>query len=61
MHVFLMAIGALSLSKSTRHYQKLVENNSEKFANQNIKVLRLGSYFLLCCAFLLSVIIFLER
>jgi cytochrome c biogenesis protein CcdA len=57
----LIAIGFFSISKSKRHYRELVENNDEIYTRRNIKVLRIGGYFLLGCAFLLSVMIFFSK
>jgi len=61
MHVFFGGDIFLSLSKSKRHYRELVENNDEIYARKNIKVLRIGCYFLLGCALLLSVMIFFSK
>ncbi len=46
------AIFFLILSKSKKNYQKLVENNGEKFANKVNRGLRIGGYLLLVCSLL---------
>ena len=46
----MFAIFFLVLSKSKKNYQKLVENNGEKFANQVNKTLKTGGYLLLACS-----------
>jgi hypothetical protein len=46
----MFAIFFLVLSKSKKNYQKLVENNGEKFANQVNKTLKTGGYLLLVCS-----------
>ncbi len=48
----MFAIFFLVLSKSKKNYQKLVENNGEKFANQVNKILKTGGYLLLACSLL---------
>jgi len=48
----MFAIFFLVLSKSKKNYQKLVENNGEKFANQVNKTLKTGGYLLLVCSLL---------
>jgi len=48
----MFAIFFLVLSKSKKNYQKLVENNGEKFANQVNKTLKTGSYLLIVCSLL---------
>jgi flagellar biosynthesis protein FlhB len=57
----IFAIFFLILSKSKKNYQKLVENNDEKFANQVNKTLKIGGYLLLVCSFLWSIITFIEQ
>ena len=57
----LIAIFFLSLSKSKTHYRELAENNDEIYARRNIKGLRICGYFLLGCAFLLSVMIYFSE
>lgn len=46
----LFAIFFLILSKSKKNYQKLVENNGEKFANKVNKSLKICGYLLLVCS-----------
>ncbi|MCD4763206.1 MAG: hypothetical protein K8R28_04175 [Desulfobacterales bacterium] len=48
----MFAIFFLVLSKSKKNYQKLVENNDEKFANQVNKTLKTGGYLLIVCSLL---------
>ena len=48
----MFAIFFLVLSKSKKNYQKLVENNGEKFANQVNKTLKTGGYLLIVCSLL---------
>jgi flagellar biosynthesis/type III secretory pathway M-ring protein FliF/YscJ len=48
----IFAIFFLILSKSKKNYQKLVENNDEKFANQVNKTLKIGGALLLACSFI---------
>ena len=48
----MFAIFFLILSKSKKNYQKLVENNGEKFANQVNKTLKTGGYLLIVCSLL---------
>ena len=49
MFIF-FAIFSLTLSKSKKNYQKLVEDNGEDFADRVNKYLMLGGYFLLICS-----------
>jgi uncharacterized membrane protein YkvI len=44
------AIFFVTLSKSKKNYQKLVESNGEDFANWVNKYLKFGGYFLLICS-----------
>ena len=46
----LFAIFFLILSNSKKNYQKLVENNDEKFANKANKGLKICGYLLLICS-----------
>ena len=46
----LFAIFFLILSNSKKNYQKLVENNDEKFANKVNKGLKICGYLLLVCS-----------
>ncbi len=46
----LFAIFFIVMSKSQRNYEKLVENNGEKFANQVTKYGRVCGYLLLVCS-----------
>ncbi len=46
----LIAIFFLTLSISKSNYQKLVENNGEKFANYVNRGLRVCGYLLLVCS-----------
>ena len=46
----LFAIFFLTLSISKKNYQKLVENNGEKFANYVNKGLKVGGCLLLICS-----------
>ena len=46
----LFAIFFLILSNSKKNYQKLVENNGEKFANKVNKGLKICGYLLLVCS-----------
>jgi len=48
----MFAIFFLVLSKSKKNYQKLVENNGEKLANQVNKTLKTGGYLLIVCSLL---------
>ncbi len=48
----LFAIFFLIISNSKKNYQKLVENNDEKFANKVNKGLKIGGYLLLVCSLL---------
>jgi hypothetical protein len=59
--VLLFAIISLTLSNSKSYYQKVVEGHGESFANQAIKILRIGGYLLLICALLRVVIIFFSK
>ena len=59
--LFLMGILFLTFSKSKRYYQKSVEDNGERFANQVIKGLKICGYSLSGIALLWSVIIFLGK
>ena len=46
----MFAIFFLILSKSKKNYQKLVENNDEKFAKRVNKTLKTCGYLLLACS-----------
>ena len=46
----LFAIFFLILSNSKMNYQKLVENNGEKFANKVNKGLKICGYLLMICS-----------
>jgi hypothetical protein len=46
----MFAIFFLILSKSKKNYQKLVENNDEKFAKRVNKILKTCGYLLLACS-----------
>ncbi len=46
----LFAIFFLILSKNKKNYQKLIENNGEKFANKINKGLKVCGYLLLICS-----------
>jgi len=46
------AIFFLILSKSTKNYQKLVENNGQEFADKVNKGLKIGGFLLLACSLL---------
>lgn len=48
----LFSIFFLILSNSKKNYQKLVENNGEKFANQVNKTLKIGGVLLFGCSLL---------
>ena len=52
---------SLTLSKSKNNYQKLVENNGEKFAEQVNKYLKISGYLLLICSALLIGINYFEN
>ena len=56
----LIAIFSLAFSKSKRRYQKVVEVHGERFAKQNVKVLKICGYGLIVCALLWSAIIFFK-
>ena len=43
----------LILSNSKKNYQSLVENKDEKYADRNIKVLKIGGFILLVFSLLL--------
>ena len=43
----------LILSNSKKNYQSLVENNDKKYADRNIKVLKVGGFILLVFSLLL--------
>ncbi len=43
----IFGIFSLSLSKSKKNYQKLVEDNGENFANKINKILKICGYLLL--------------
>ena len=49
----------LILSNSNKGYQRLVENNDEKYADRNIKVIKIGGFLLLVCSLLLIVATFI--
>ena len=65
-HIFpimfiIFATFSLSLSKSKKNYQKLVENNGEDFAKKVNKFLKIGGYLLLMCSALWIGINYLEN
>ena len=43
----------LNLSNSKKNYQSLVENTDKKYADRNIKVLKIGGFILLVFSLLL--------
>ena len=47
----LFAVFFIILSKSKKNFQKLVENNGEKFANKVNNGLKICGYLLLVCSF----------
>jgi hypothetical protein len=57
----LAAILSLTASKSKWYYQKLVENNDEKFANKIIKVHKICGYLLLGVSLLWLVDIYFSK
>jgi hypothetical protein len=49
----LFGVYFLILSNSKKHYQSLVENSDEKYADKNIKILKIGGFILLVISLLL--------
>jgi hypothetical protein len=58
---FLIAILFLTASKSRWYYQKVVEDNDEKYANQVIKCLKLCGYLLFIFPLIWLFIIFFGK
>ena len=54
----IFAIFFLLLSSSKKNYQRLVENNDEKFAKKVNKALKVCASLLLACSFLWAVFTF---
>jgi hypothetical protein len=55
----LFGVYFLILSNSKKNYQKLVENNDEKYAARNNKVLKIGGFILLVFSLLLMLSTFI--
>jgi hypothetical protein len=55
----LFGVYFLILSNSKKNYQRLVENNDKKYADRNIKNLKIGGFILLVISLLLMLSTFI--
>ena len=57
----LFGVYFLILSISKKNYQRLVKNNDEKYADRNIKNLKIGGFILLVISLLLMLSTFIQQ